>query len=129
LAGPSGGIALLALTNSPKKSSLPGSQTSQGGEGFMSLVRFFASPPPLEVIWILPPVLPSCPMVPSMQAICLPSGRQTGLAICSVGLWMDFITPVAASSVESSAIHQLLSPLPRAELTAKCLLSGDQSYS
>src|ERR1700675_5025627 len=42
---------------------------------------------------------------------------------------MDFIKPVAPSSVYSSAIHQLLSPFPSAAVTAKRNPSGAQSYS
>src|ERR1700719_256276 len=42
---------------------------------------------------------------------------------------MDFIKPVAPSSVKSSATHQLLSPFPSAAVTAKRNPSGAQSYS
>src|ERR1700739_3115604 len=85
-AGSSVAIALLPPTNSLKRIFLSGSQVSHAAEAFMSLVRFFASPPLLLTMWMSPPVMPSSLIKPSMKAICLPSGDQAGLAICSLGL-------------------------------------------
>src|SRR3984893_5717268 len=57
LGGSSGAMALLPPTNSLKSIFLSGSQPSHAAEAFMSLVRFFASPPLLLTMWLSPPVL------------------------------------------------------------------------
>src|SRR6266849_3860962 len=72
-AGSSVAMALLPPTNSLKRIFLSGSQASHAAEAFMSLVRFFASPPVLLTMWMSPPVAPSSLIKPSMKAICLPS--------------------------------------------------------
>src|SRR4029077_4668488 len=79
-------MAVLPPTYSLKRIFLSGGQASHAEGGFMSLVRFLPSPPSLDMRWMSPPVRPSSLMRPSMKAICLLSGDQTGLAICSLGL-------------------------------------------
>src|SRR6266851_422803 len=86
VAGSSVAMALLPPTNSLKSIFPFGCQPSHAAEAFISFVRFFASPASLLMVKMSPPVSPSSLMMPSMKAIRLPSGDQTGLAICSFGL-------------------------------------------
>src|SRR5271163_2476960 len=114
-------------TYSPNSIFPSGVQVSQLAEAFSSGVIFLGSPPAAEVTHTSPPTLGSSLISPAMKAILCPSGDHAGLAICSAGLCIDFIKPVAASSVNNSAIYQLLSPFPSAAVTAKRFPSGDQS--
>src|ERR1700674_1352608 len=77
----------------------PGAHASQLGDALIPGVMFRASPPDVLTVKISFPVAPSSLINPAMNAICLPSGDHAGLAICSGGLKIVFISPPAASSV------------------------------
>src|SRR5271165_6048601 len=95
-------------TYSPNRIFWSGVHVGQLAEAFISCVAFFASPPLAAMVYTSPPTLGSSLINPAMNAMVFPSGDHAGLAICSGGLWIDSIKPVAASSVYSSAIYQLL---------------------
>src|SRR5229473_785120 len=88
---PVGGSTVAILLSPPaycaKRMRLPsGVHVSQLGEAFIPGVTFRASPPETLMVKMSLPVEPSSLIRPARNAICLPSGDQAGLAICSVGL-------------------------------------------
>ncbi len=106
-----------------------GSQASQYAEPFIPVVMFFGVPPAALTVKMSPLAMPSSLMIPPMNATCFPSGDHRGTAICVLGLRMECVSPLAASTVYSSATYQLSSPSPCAAVVMNRLPSGDQSYS
>src|ERR1700722_1978421 len=84
-------------------------QRSDDADACRPGVRLRASPPAAFTTKMSPPTKPSSLISPPMKAICLPTGDQRGIANWRLGggAYNCVITPEAASSVYSLAIHQL----------------------
>ena len=86
-------------------------------------------PPESGTVHTSPPTEPKSLISPPIYATVLPSGDTRGKSSCVLGLAMFVTAPVAASTRSSVATHQLLSPLPSAEVTTNPVPSGVQAYS
>src|SRR5262249_2544206 len=106
-----------------------GSQVSQLADAFSAGVRLRGSPPATGTVKISPPLAPSSLIRPPINAMLWPSGDQRGTAICVAGLRISRTSPVAADTSYRRATYQCQSPGGVEATAARCLPSGDQSYS